>query len=84
MGGPQCRLSILKKVALSPVTIFDIFLSIFRNGSVPCRYFRHFPVDHVKPFSLEAFFKSLKTTDKSVYYILLILFMMFIICYVCL
>ena len=27
MGGPQCRLSIL------------------RNGNVPCRYFRDFPVD---------------------------------------
>ena len=54
MGGPQCRLSILRNGSVPshyfrnvPVDskIVQCRLSILRNGNVPCHYFLNFPVD---------------------------------------
>ena len=54
MGGPQCRLSILKNDNVPcryflnvPVDlkIAQCHLSILRNGKIPCHYFGRFPVD---------------------------------------
>ena len=54
MGGPQCRLSILRNGSVPcryfvnvPVDfkIVQCRLSILRNDNIPCRYFSNVPVD---------------------------------------
>ena len=45
-GGPQCRLSI-KEITMSPVAIFDIFLSILKKGSNVARQSKEFAMSPI-------------------------------------